>query len=260
MSRTKYQHYVPRFYLEKFCNSDGKLWVYDKHLDKTYSQKPANIGGETYFYDVPEIEQRLGVEQFVEKFFHPFEDQAAVVLTTWLSTLECGSYFRIHREQRELFSFFLATQLVRTPNHRNFIMQWGAAIKQIELDAYRRIHGANESNHDARISWDKKRESYLHADRILDTNALNQHASVLNAHIWIVLPNLTRHTLYTSDNPISRKAHKRGGWRSYSGIGSEGIQLIFPLSARFSLSLLERTHWKKFEKLDGKGGTTGDDG
>src|SRR5204863_6255755 len=138
MSRTKYQHYVPCFYLKRFCNLDGKLWVYDKHLDKAYCQKPEEIGGETYFYEVPEIDKRVGVEQFVEKFFHPFEGKAALILNNWLSKLEGGTYFRIYKEERELFALFLATQLVRAPHHRSFIMQWGAALKKHELAAYLR--------------------------------------------------------------------------------------------------------------------------
>jgi hypothetical protein len=174
--------------------------------------------------------------------------------------LERGTYFRIYKEERELFAFFLATQLVRTPNHRNFIMQWGAAMKKIELSAHLQTKTPDVSDHDVTISWDKKREPYMHAERIINANALNEYASILNAHIWCVVANLTSHTLYTSDNPITKKAHKRGGWRSYSGIASEGIQLIFPLSPQFSLSLLERTRWKKFEKLDGKLGTNEDVG
>ena len=75
MSRVKYQHYVPRFYLEKFCNSDGRVWVYDKFLERAYCRKPDQIGGETHFYDVPELEKHVGGEQFIEKFFNPFEGE-----------------------------------------------------------------------------------------------------------------------------------------------------------------------------------------
>jgi hypothetical protein len=257
MSRAKYQHYVSCFYLKKFCNSEGKVWVYDKHLNKAYCRKPNAIGGETYFYDAPEIEKQLGVEQVVEKFFHPFEGKAASVINTWLSKLDRGMPFRIHRKQREFFAFFLATQLVRTPSHRDFIMQWGAAMKKIELNAYLQAKLRNVSEQDVKITWDKEREPYLHAERILDTDALTRYARILGSHLWIVISNPTRHTLYTSDNPVSRKVHKSGGWRSYSGIASEGIQLIFPLSPRFSLSLLERTRWKNFAKFDGKLGSVG---
>ena len=53
--RKKYQHYVPRFYLEGFQDDSGKLWCYDKQLDKAYQGSPDSLGGEKFFYDVPKL-------------------------------------------------------------------------------------------------------------------------------------------------------------------------------------------------------------
>jgi hypothetical protein len=252
MGKAKFQHYVPRFYLRQFADTEGLVWVYDKKLARTYARKPSEIAGETYFYDAPKLEEKIGVEQFVEKFFQPFEGVAASILDRWLSKLKAGAYFRIYAEERMLFSMFLATQLVRTPSHRNFVMQFGALLKKLELKAYLETNAPQVANHPFEITWDAKRESYLHARSILDEQLLDDCTSVLNAHIWLVVANKSSHSLYTSDSPICKKGHKTGGWRSYQGYASEGIELMFPLSPAYSLRLLERTYWKGFSKYDGR--------
>ena len=40
-------------------------------LDKVYAQSAERLGGEKYFYDVPEVEDE--VAQFIEKWFNPME-------------------------------------------------------------------------------------------------------------------------------------------------------------------------------------------
>lgn len=252
MSRVKFQHYVPRFYLEGFSGAAGKVWVYDKKLGKVYCRSADQIGGEKSFYDVPKLEQEFGEEQFVEKFFQPFESVAASILRRWLEKLEAGAYFRIYKEERELFSLFLATQIMRTPYHRQFVMQMGAAIEKLRLTAYLERSYPEAATENLKISWDKAREPYLHAEQIVDDETIGHVASILDNHIWTVFPNPTGRPLYTSDNPIIKKPHKRGGWRSYAGYASEGIEINFPLSPRFALSIVERTFWKEFAKFDGK--------
>ena len=215
MSKVKFQHYVPRFYLEGFSGTEGKVWVYDKKLTKVYRRKADQIGGEKYFYDVPKLEKEFGEEQFVEKFFRPFEGIAASILKKWLEKLESGAYFRIYKEEKAMFSLFLATQVVRTPYHRKFIMQIRAAIKEQALNAYLEAEHPDMAAEKLQISWDKECEPYLHAENIVDEEGLENSASILNDHIWMVMVNPTPRPLYTSDNPIIKKPHKRGGWQNW---------------------------------------------
>jgi hypothetical protein len=252
MSRIKYQHYVPRFYLERFCDAQGMVWVFDKSLGKSYRRRPSEVGGETYYYDVPKLDEHVGVEQFVEKFFQPVEAEIASIFAVLLRKLESGSYFKIYDEQRNSLAVFLALQLIRTPSHRLFALQMRAEIEKLGFKAYLQHEHPELAEKDFEVTWDKKRESFFHAQRILDMDSLKRVAGVLYNHIWTVVENDSAKPLYTSDSPVVRKAHGSGGWRSHYGIASRGIQLMFPLSPRFSLNLLEYDRWKKVEKFDGK--------
>ena len=252
MKKVKYQHYVPRFYLERFCDFEGMVWVYDKFLRKSYRRKPSEIAGETYFYGVPDLGKHIGVEQFVEKFFQPVEEEIAPIFEVLLRKLESHSYFKIYDEQRNSLAVFLGLQLIRTPAHRALALQMRAEMEKLGFRTYLQHEHPDIANKDFEMTWDKERESFFHAQRILDTDGLKRVATVLYHHIWTVVENRSSKPLYTSDNPIVKKAHEKRGWRGNSGIASRGIQLMFPLSSRFSLNLLERDRWQKFEKFDGK--------
>lgn len=52
MAGTKTQHYVPRFYLRHFTNSDGKLKAYRRNEDKYFTPTPDNVCAENYLYEV----------------------------------------------------------------------------------------------------------------------------------------------------------------------------------------------------------------
>ena len=49
---TKKQHYVPRFYLERFADGQGGVYVYDFKQNKFYKSKPEDICCQNYLYEV----------------------------------------------------------------------------------------------------------------------------------------------------------------------------------------------------------------
>ena len=52
---SKLHHYVPRFYLRRFANENGLLWVWDKHTDGVFRTIPDRIAAEKHFYKIPEL-------------------------------------------------------------------------------------------------------------------------------------------------------------------------------------------------------------
>ncbi len=52
MTITKRQHYVPRFYLRYFTNSDGKLHAYRREDQARFTTTPENVCAENYLYEV----------------------------------------------------------------------------------------------------------------------------------------------------------------------------------------------------------------
>jgi hypothetical protein len=115
-------HYVPRFYLEGFQSKSGKLWCYDKVLDKAYQQSPDRLGGERLFYDLPEADIKIGIPQFLEKWFNPLEADAALALKTWRHRLRAAGEFSPTTDELAIMSRFMAVQDLRTPKSRKAVV------------------------------------------------------------------------------------------------------------------------------------------
>ena len=112
----------------------------------------------------------------------------------------------------------------------------------------------------------------LHAELMWDPEFVSRIAVVLYHRIWIVGVNDTSIPLYTSDTPVVLQAHKqrenfipdpsKGPAFSKAidvvieskrpGIESEGVELVFPLSPKCALIILESKHFKYLEKNQGK--------
>lgn len=65
--KTRKQHYVPRFYLNGFCNSENFLYVYDKELDKYRESVPNNICFQNDLYELGTLEFEEKVTIFTNK-------------------------------------------------------------------------------------------------------------------------------------------------------------------------------------------------
>jgi hypothetical protein len=53
--RPKQHHYVPRFYLERFVDNEGHVWVFDKVTEKVFATTPSKLARESGFYDAPAL-------------------------------------------------------------------------------------------------------------------------------------------------------------------------------------------------------------
>ena len=59
---TRKQHYIPRFYLERFTDSSRKLWIYDASRDIVFEKSPEGACVRTDLYETEWIEanEKLG--------------------------------------------------------------------------------------------------------------------------------------------------------------------------------------------------------
>lgn len=71
----KRQHFLPKFYLEGFCDKDGKLAVYDRERDDVRVQQPLNTGVIGHFYTFVDIEGRKRFE--LEQMLSELEGKAS---------------------------------------------------------------------------------------------------------------------------------------------------------------------------------------
>lgn len=79
-----------------------------------------------------------------------------------------------------------------------------------------------------------------HAEYILNPKTVATLAGVLHTHVWMVFSTTPTLPFYSSDHPVALHSHVRHATRGY-GLGSKGVEVEFPLSSRYLLSLVERT-------------------
>ncbi len=254
--RKKYEHYVQRAYLEGFQNSSGKLWCYDKQLDKAYPESSRRLGGESFFYDVPEVEKQLGVSQFIEHWLNPLETDAATALKAWRDRLHRKGEFSPTECEQRTMATYLAVQYLRTPRGRQLAEELTLAAAKISFFNYLGEKAPELANQlqnpieEIQLSLAKDRRAAAHASILLNIPLIEELATVLLGHIWIVVENKTEVFYYTSDHPVISVPHAGSPVRAKSGLASAGIQVIYPLTSRHSLSLLERSFWKAFAPSD----------
>ncbi len=252
MTKTKQQHYVPQFYLRNFADAGGRLFAYDKSADKSFATNVRDVAGQRYFYDVSELDHVTGLSQTIEKHFQMIEGDAAPFFAGLLDALAAGSFTSISPEQRSHISFYLANQIVRTKEFRKQTVE-------IHLKAYHEIlmrSVAVEPPEWKDVPFNVKLreggEAAIHAETILDKDFVLKLADILHNHIWIVGINRTPMSFYTSDHPIARHAHVEHPFFGMSGYASRGIEVAYPLSPRFLLSMCERTFFADFADKDGQ--------
>ncbi len=66
MTKTKKQHYIPRFYLRNFSIDDSNIFVFDKPSMKSFRAKIDQIAQEKYFYDTNPGDIQITAELYEE--------------------------------------------------------------------------------------------------------------------------------------------------------------------------------------------------
>jgi len=227
-----------------------------------------DVAQQRYFYDIPheviaaDLEQTMD-PQAVEHTLSELEGDFNTVVERVLRKATRRSRFRrflnfitfrhgtiISRRDKEALCFFVALQYLRTREFRLTIQdgleQFEAAIrKRIPADQihffFEGFRGVNEV--DVRMH---------HLSLMLDNRFVDELTALLYGHILVIGQDRSHHKLYTSDNPMVRRAHKRHPVLRNIGIGSPGIEIAMPLSSDYILIFMERTHFAPLAKSDRK--------
>ena len=88
MNKVKNQHFVPRFYLKNFTDSNDKIFVYDKTTYKVFQTAVENVACENYFYDSVRLETEFKEKQYLEKFYSSIESEFAPFYLDFVSKIE----------------------------------------------------------------------------------------------------------------------------------------------------------------------------
>lgn len=277
MADTKKEHYVPRCYLGNFEGDNNRIYVFDKAQLQIRHQLKEQIAAENYFYDIDfdKIMQSIDVDKHngiiddikritgndnweeiktsvldpkhIEKtFFSKLEGEYSVLLKNIISKSYNGNEWVMKNcspfseEEKVRLSLFLAVQIIRTRAFRD-------SIKQIIEKTYQALAYKQQMNGDDPLSKEEfvveANKDYVklqHAGMILDEEVGVQISETLLNHIWVMYVNKTNQPFYTSDNPVLTIPHKKNEYISYSGLASEGIEIVFPVSPNLLIAMYDR--------------------
>jgi len=68
MADPKQHHYIPKIYLESFCDSAGVIWLHDKWSGRSFATRPKNALKENFYYAQPDHKNKTWNHN-LERFF-----------------------------------------------------------------------------------------------------------------------------------------------------------------------------------------------
>jgi hypothetical protein len=207
--KPKLHHYVPQFYLKRFANANGKLWVWDKLKDAIFQTNPKNVAAENNFYWMQELADAGHDPNALEKQLSVLETNASLITDQWLywfSDLDLGRQIDIPDANREEVALFVAVQWLRTLDQREII----SALGNID-------------------PTDLKERARRHTNVMWDFGIISDIRDRIKNSVWIFGRNETAEPFITSDNPVAFKTPDNRQW-TRSGILLPGVYAVYPLS------------------------------
>lgn len=254
MQKTKRQHVVPRFYLERFVNPrTSNIPTFDKITQKSYETSVWNVAQERFFYDLhlaaikPEHREGLDI-QACEKGLAAIEGYFAQVLDGLIGLKPQRG---IHPELRQMLAIQVAIQWMRTRRCRDTMIELTNKTAQAYAnELVRRNYPDCPKENYPTVTLEEHSESTLHSLSLFDQQRWEQLAGEFQRHIWLLAVNETAVPLYTSDHPVVRRANLPDDQTGGIGISSPGVEFFLPVSPKYGLLILERTYFQQHEKYD----------
>lgn len=229
MTKPKLHHYVPQFYLRRFTDASGKLWLWERDRDRVFSSGTSGIAAEKHFYRLSELVEDGHDPLTMEKQFSDLEGQVAQITDQWLDWLrqmDPGDEVPVPDVNREVVSLYIALQFLRTANSRQILAV--LAKTPISAEEKRRLHTT--------MLWNDELFQGL-ADRIEDAT-------------WVFVRNSTSTPFITSDNPVAFRTADNAMWLKV-GAYTAGTYVVFPLAADVVMYCHPKEPpWEKIARFD----------
>ncbi len=246
-TRPKKQHYVPKLHLKHFANRKGKknyyLYYFDKKSEIVGKININDAAMENHFYGTDVIGQTI------EHSLSIFESNINKHVYRDLISSEDHRIFEILK-YRGLFSQFVATQFIRTKDHREDLKINNKLVKEKILD------GGSEEEFKTyelgrqilEMDSDKfVKEMQLKSFKVENVNF---YANIFGNKKWVLLVNNTPIPFWTSDNPIARFNPFKFEKVPNMGLIFHGMQVYFPLSNKLCLCMLDPFIYRSYNKME----------
>lgn len=256
-TRTKKQHYVPRFYLDHFKDTDGMVWTYDKKSNNPSADArkatPENTAVSTNFYSVQNEDGSYNDQ--LEELLGKIESDAAPLYGSLLDgALPTG-------DDKDVMAVFFAALYARSPALINNVAWLTGAMAQITTGltlSSRELFDENmdrmekEKGEDAttREERDKLFEAMKDRDRfsmavlqkagLMAISAIEPVMDVFRKMHWILVQTKEQH-LITSDNPVVKINPDPSPFYGDGGFLMPKVFVTVPLSPKMMLEM----SWKK---------------
>ena len=237
LKKTKKEHYVPKCYLKRWENTNGRVYVYDKKNNTHWISGIDDIACERFFYDIKHTGlnndnlmflHEHGVypekdDQFIEHFFaSQIEPEYSKTLENILDKEKSPWYkdncFFIGKEKRFILSICLVYQYVRTKSVRGLMIDFSNCIGKLLNDL-----GCDEETRNMHI-LKPGMEKVVQGNMILDINHVLELAEAFCRLTWVLGVNKSGIPLYTSDNPLGTVGHIKHPFLSTAGICNRGAR------------------------------------
>lgn len=213
MTNPKLHHYVPQFYLRRFTDSNGRLWIWDRDRDRVFPTRPGSVAAESDFYFVRELAEQGYDPLTMESQFADLESDVSAVTSDWLDWIrngEPGDVLPVPDANRQAVSLFLVLQFLRTADARSKL-----------ADSAKAAGNSLDSDEDRRA---------LHTDMLWRTDELIfPLAKRVESSTWLFGRNATSTSFITSDNPVAWRTADNRMWLK-AAITMEGTYIVYPLA------------------------------
>jgi hypothetical protein len=213
------QHYVPQFLLRNFCDESGRLFVFDKATERTFRASTRGIAAEAWFYDFIDTD---GNRQSLEYFLGRLEANVSGILA---GVLEKGSLAHLSNDDRVYVSLFAAVQQLRVKAVRQRMQSLNDGILRV-------LAGRGIGPGDAVPGMSDSDLKRVGIARIQDAK---KTAKFFFDKAWILRQAPYDRPFWISDNPITIHNVVEPSQR---GLGSPGVEILLPISRRFSICFL----------------------
>lgn len=235
MNAPKLHHYVPRLYLRNFADESGRLWVYDKELDRTFPTSPNKVAAEHDFYRLPPIFAGHEDSLLVEAGFADLESRAAPVLKRVLAQVRASSpreELTVSAQERFDLTEFVSWQYFRTLEMRELL--------SFLLGDVNAEFGTLDAE-----------EQKVQLLKILaGAGVIEEMSESLHNAIWIFAKNGSRTPLATSDHPVCIKSHDSRTWVKGFAPLVDGQYIVLPLAPDVVMYCKERSKWEALRRFD----------
>ncbi|WP_165585251.1 DUF4238 domain-containing protein [Roseococcus sp. SYP-B2431] len=240
MTRPKLHHYVPRFYLERFTDNLGYLWVWDREKDRVFRSSPNNVAAESHFYRLDQYAHyAVDADVELERQLSVIEADISIITTQWLDWLRNGQKLdrlTIPEENRRGFSLFVALQILRTADHRSLVEAFLEERNDID----------SAMNAEQRATEIRR----FHTEILWNAEAVDNLSEKIYQSIWLFAKNPTDTQFVTSDNPVTFRTADNKMWVKL-GFFRDGTYAAFPIAPDIIIYMYPRHEmWKSLEKFD----------